>query len=488
MDIVNLLISKGKVKQALELLAKLYPEEGNNWLSLQARWNGLQNDIRRGIITSQNANIQRNQITHATLEFAKDAAESYGDRLKDKGGTRGILSVEKEVASIEEEYPDELMEETEEESTVIEESKPTEKAPKIKENGQLFYRIPTQMQVQKMTTCTIRIAYDKKTLTRDLTLTRGDKITTLKRLTDDMSVKLIDPSGGQNFTIKSYSDEIQFVEKDDYSEWNFYVTPTKKGAYPLLLQVSVIQIVRGKERKRHITENIEVEILATAPTNAERKDFIKGTEPIKIREEIPNGKIYFSYAWGDSGEEGESREKIVDELYESLKADGYEVNRDKQDNHFGDSIGQFMDDLGDGDLVLVFTSEKYFKSAYCMYELNELGSRFEYKPNQLRKAILPIPVEFINFKKRDTLAKYKRFWKKEEEGWAAHVEEFKDSMSVWEWKEYQFAKELNGVYFSKLIGVLIDINQSTTKLLSKNDFALVKDTIKKRLISSSTIA
>ncbi len=32
-------------------------------------------------------------------------------------------------------------------------------------------------------------------------------------------------------------------------------------------------------------------------------------------------EIFFSYAWGDENEQGESREKIVNELYESLVRD-----------------------------------------------------------------------------------------------------------------------------------------------------------------------
>jgi internalin A len=39
---------------------------------------------------------------------------------------------------------------------------------------------------------------------------------------------------------------------------------------------------------------------------------------------------------------------------------------------FGDSISRFMKEIGQGDRVFVFLSDKYLKSPFCMFELFEI--------------------------------------------------------------------------------------------------------------------
>jgi hypothetical protein len=62
----------------------------------------------------------------------------------------------------------------------------------------------------------------------------------------------------------------------------------------------------------------------------------------RITNEVKAPEIFFSYAWGDEKEIGESREKIVNSLYESLKNDGYKIVRDKIDLGYKGLISDFM--------------------------------------------------------------------------------------------------------------------------------------------------
>ena len=101
-------------------------------------------------------------------------------------------------------------------------------------------------------------------------------------------------------------------------------------------------------------------------------------------------KIYFSYAWGDEEERGESREKIVDELYQSLKKDGFNVLRDKMDSHYGDMISKFMQEIGESDLIVVFVSDKYARSPYCMNELYEIARNSKFDKQLFAKRVLPV--------------------------------------------------------------------------------------------------
>ena len=81
---------------------------------------------------------------------------------------------------------------------------------------------------------------------------------------------------------------------------------------------------------------------------------------------------FISYAWGDNSPEGRRRDAIVDRICEAAKRRGIAVRRDKTELTVGDSIDAFINEMIDGDRVIVILSDKYLRSAYCMYELNGL--------------------------------------------------------------------------------------------------------------------
>jgi hypothetical protein len=77
--------------------------------------------------------------------------------------------------------------------------------------------------------------------------------------------------------------------------------------------------------------------------------------------------IFFSYAWDDENEQGNSREKLVNDLYASLVKGNYEVVRDKYNLGYKGFISEFMKEIGRGKCVVVAISEKYVRSPYCMF-------------------------------------------------------------------------------------------------------------------------
>jgi len=135
-------------------------------------------------------------------------------------------------------------------------------------SGALLYKIPKEMQLEVETKCLVRLAFDKPTIIKNIELTEDVEIRDV-RVTDVMQVELIDPSIEQPFRIRSFSDEEQFVEKDAYTEWIFYVKPMQAGTFPLMLKVSVVEKVQGKDRVRNIVWEEQVQIIATAPKQAE---------------------------------------------------------------------------------------------------------------------------------------------------------------------------------------------------------------------------
>ncbi len=138
--------------------------------------------------------------------------------------------------------------------------------------GSLLYKIPTQMTLQKETKCVVRLAFEKESIIRNIELT-DDVVLKSVRVAEVMQVELIDPTEPHPFAIRSISDEEQFVEKGDYSEWCFYVKPLLEGTFPLVLKISVIEIVLGKERLRNLTyeENIQITAVVAAEKELEFK-------------------------------------------------------------------------------------------------------------------------------------------------------------------------------------------------------------------------
>jgi len=135
-------------------------------------------------------------------------------------------------------------------------------------SGALLYKIPKEMQLAVETKCLVRLAFDKPTIIKNIELTEEVEIRDV-RVTEVMQVELIDPSIEQPFHIRSFSDEEQFVEKEAYTEWIFYVKPMKAGTFPLMLKVSVVEKVQGKDRVRNIVWEEQVQITATEPEQAE---------------------------------------------------------------------------------------------------------------------------------------------------------------------------------------------------------------------------
>ncbi len=128
-------------------------------------------------------------------------------------------------------------------------------------NGELLYRIPPEMFIEEEVKCLVRLAFDRKILMEDLEKEDHDVMKDV-RISDVMGVELLDPEG-EAFQIRSLNDIVQFVEKDFYTEWVFYVKPQKEGKHTLVLKVSVIEMRDGIERRRNVVLEEKVMIVTT---------------------------------------------------------------------------------------------------------------------------------------------------------------------------------------------------------------------------------
>jgi hypothetical protein len=165
-------------------------------------------------------------------------------------------------------------------------------------NGELLFRIPSQMEKQVRTKCIVRIAFELETLMEDIDLQDSDKMQNL-RISEVMGVELLD-AGENIFNISSLNDTEQFIEKDSYSEWTFYVTPEKTGNFPMVLKISVIEIQSGEERKRNVV--LEEKIQVVEGPSSSQSEFEAASKAYGFDEPPADKKrlkIFLSYARQD---------------------------------------------------------------------------------------------------------------------------------------------------------------------------------------------
>lgn len=74
--------------------------------------------------------------------------------------------------------------------------------------------------------------------------------------------------------------------------------------------------------------------------------------------------VYISYSWCNSG--------IADEVQKLLEEDNIDIKRDKKCILYRGDIFKFMDEIGQGEIVVIIVSDKYMHSPRCMYEMVKL--------------------------------------------------------------------------------------------------------------------
>jgi hypothetical protein len=131
------------------------------------------------------------------------------------------------------------------------------------QRGFLLHKIPGRMEVKRETACIIRLAYEQAAIARDLEL---DEDVEVKQVTVSkvMHAELIDPNSDPAFAIRSFSDEEQFLQAGEYTEWKFFVRPLRPGAFKLLIKVSVVERVEGQDRRRNLSWEEKVQVVTQA--------------------------------------------------------------------------------------------------------------------------------------------------------------------------------------------------------------------------------
>lgn len=194
---------------------------------------------------------------------------------------------------------------------------------------------------------------------------------------------------------------------------------------------------------------------------------LRGKSEVVISEKPP---IYISYAWG-----GE-REKIVDDLYQTLTEKAYNVIRDKQDLGYKGDIQKFMDLIGSGAYVIAVISDKYLKSKNCMYEMQSI-----YNNKDIQKRIFPIVLGDAGIYDPVTRADYNIYWQNEKAALQTKYDEIKDKSYTGE-----LIRDLNNYddfrrIIDEITKMLSNMNTLTPDMHTENNFLALMNALDQQM-------
>jgi len=141
-------------------------------------------------------------------------------------------------------------------------------APAQSKRGELLYHIPQEMQVEQEYKCAVRVAYLREVLLEGWQVQKEDVQESIP-VAEVMSVELLNQDASEPFSIRTFSDTIQFLDEGYPTEWEFYVKALREGAFPLLLKVSVVETRNGRDIKRNVVIEARVVVSTSAPTEVE---------------------------------------------------------------------------------------------------------------------------------------------------------------------------------------------------------------------------
>jgi internalin A len=185
-------------------------------------------------------------------------------------------------------------------------------------------------------------------------------------------------------------------------------------------------------------------------------------------------QIFISYAWG-----GE-REKIVDQIDQALQQRGLKITRDKRDLGYKGSIKEFMERIGRGNCVIVVVSDKYLRSANCMFELVEIAEN-----KQFHDRVFPVVLADANIYDPIKRIEYVKYWE-------IKRAELAEAMKTLDPANLQGIRDDMDLYdrirdkISSLTSILKDMNTLTPEMHQESDFGDLYDAMEKRLRESPT--
>lgn len=193
--------------------------------------------------------------------------------------------------------------------------------------------------------------------------------------------------------------------------------------------------------------------------------FMEGTKDNKDEEVKP---VYISYSWEKNSD------NIVNHFCCVLDHYGIDYKRDKKDCHYTDNIKDFMDSIGNGDIIVVVFSRQYMLSRNCMYELSKINQQENWKDK-----ILPVVVD-DSIRDRSFYIELVKHWKSEKNTLEKNIEELKEIDENCAAPIEEELREANDIFnFLPELKRYVDwVNAESLNNLSSTNFKVLIDKIK----------
>jgi len=133
-----------------------------------------------------------------------------------------------------------------------------------------------------------------------------------------------------------------------------------------------------------------------------------GTPAPAPAEPASKGRIYVSYAWAD--ETDPARDDLVNRLVDDAAKSGITIERDRNSMSVGDSIEDFMEEIGAADRIVVILSEKYMRSPFCMFELYRIWMEAAGKKDRFTERIAVFVLEDAAVWTIEDRVAHTRYW------------------------------------------------------------------------------
>jgi internalin A len=105
---------------------------------------------------------------------------------------------------------------------------------------------------------------------------------------------------------------------------------------------------------------------------------------------------------------------VVDRLCDEATKRGHPIQRDQTAMRVGNDIAAFMKRISEGDRVFVVLSEKYLKSAFCIFELYETWRCRRMESEEFLKVVRVYSLADAQIWTSDDRAHCAKFWEQEQ--------------------------------------------------------------------------
>ncbi len=245
------------------------------------------------------------------------------------------------------------------------------------------------------------------------------------------------------------------------AEWSF---SEDGGPYELIDPKGFFPIEVGETKAINVVDSLANQVCLDG----------SGPELTKLRKCY---EVYISYSWKD--DEGEEC-GLVTNLYRVLDAHGYLVIRDKEGCGYRESLPEFMSKLGRSRCVVAIISDNYLRSTNCMHELTQIHRNQDFE-NRVFPVVLPGTKAFSPADRLE----YVSHWRNAHEALCSQAGSSLSDIGtggITSDLEKHHAIRNN---VDEILGRLSSFNTTTYEQLSADEYALLRESIDKRLVDLS---